>query len=77
MLSITNDRMLPRFTFFIIPSMFPHFPHQRPHEEPLEDGLHVIVEAHEAAAEQQTHVSAHVCDEAVGVIDDVLLPLLV
>ena len=54
------------------PLVFPHFPHQWLHDEPLEEGLHVIVEAHEAAAEQQTHVPAHVREEAVGVVDDIL-----
>ena len=56
----------------VAPSMFPHLPHQWPQEEPLKEGLHVIVEAHEAAPEQQAHVSADVREEAVGVVDDVL-----
>ena len=45
-------------------------------EQFLDEGLQVIVEAHEAAAEQEAHVATDVGDEAVGVVDDILLPFL-
>ena len=42
-----------------------------------EEGLHIVVDAHEADAQHQAQVSANVGDETAGVVYDVLLPLLV
>ena len=62
---------------FLIPSIFPRFSDEWLQDEFLDEGLHVVVEAHEAAAEEETHVPADVGNEAVGVVDNVLFPLLV
>ena len=57
--------------------LFSLFPEYWLEEKFLDEGLHIIVETHEAGAKQEAHVAAYIGDEAVCVIDDVLLPLLI
>ena len=50
---------------------------QRLDDELLDKGLYFIVEAPNAAAKKKPHVASHISNEAIRVIDYVLLSFLI